>query len=298
MADKFSSITSFVQYQTQIAAPEGADEAITTTTDTDGPTLEYPTHPFSPELSETIAKLPRGFGDMALNRTLSVQTIDLLSETHEQDQQQRNTSSGQSKPLRRRLYTADKALQLLKTQNTPEFERMVIGGLLAYIVQSQPTDSRTTVYDEPLKNFVTEIAIYTFSKFEHPVLLWIVLCFAAIQSHITEGSRFDFWHHTILRFKQSGKWSRVEKDMKQFLWTEERLLEWKWAWEDAVGSHKPDGYTTSSNGGSRGPSFSPESESTMFNKLTPFTIDEEVRPTKAEVLEMGMYDKMDEWSGQ
>jgi hypothetical protein len=207
-----------------------------------------------------------------MKRTLSIQTIDLLADMHDQDLAMR--SSDETKPPlpnRRRLYTADKCLQLLKSTTMPELERMIIGGLLAYTIQSQPSDTRTTVYDEALMSFLAELAQYTFFNYEHPSLLWIVMCFATLQDHLTQGARVDFFHHTVLRFRQSAKWLRMEKSLMDFLWTEERLKEWKWAWEDAIGSHKPMGYE------SRTPSQSPETESAATTQsagaaLTPISV--------------------------
>lgn len=40
--------------------------------------LEYPTHPFSPELSKAISVLPTGFSDMALKTLLSYPVLKLL----------------------------------------------------------------------------------------------------------------------------------------------------------------------------------------------------------------------------
>ncbi|ETN42894.1 uncharacterized protein HMPREF1541_02052 [Cyphellophora europaea CBS 101466] len=248
------TVTSFVKFQTKTQTPASSPNPTEETTTS--LKLDYPTHPFPTDLSATISKLPFGFSDMALARTLSVQTIDLLVDVHEQDLAQRTQqpNNSTSSPSRKRLYTADKCLQLLKSTSMPEPERMIVGGLLAYTVQSQPPASRTTFYDESLMSLLAELAQYTFFNYEHPSLLWIVMCFSVLQDHLTQGSRVDFFHHTVLRFRQSTRWSRMEKTLKEFLWTDERLREWKWAWEDAIGSHRPMGYE------SRTPSKSPEIE--------------------------------------
>ena len=161
-----------------------------------------------------------------------------------------------------------------------DLERMIVGGILAYAIQCCRLDApqRTTLYNEPLRNFLSETAKYTFVNYEHPALLWVVLCLAAIQQHITEdATRVDFFHHTVLRFKQTTKWENVERTMKQFCWTEERLREWKSAWEDAVARHQPKGYAQSlsgsaGGGSSRGPSRSPDAESTVVGSaMTPYS---------------------------
>lgn len=163
---------------------------------------------------------------------------------------------------------------------------MIVGGLLAYTVQSQPPQTRTTVYDDALMSFLVELAQYTFFNFEHPSLLWIVMCFSTLQDHLTQGSRVDFFHHTVLRFRQSAKWSRMEKSLKDFLWTDERISEWKWAWQDALGSHRPQGYE------SRTPSRSPETESVMSAAvLTPASVDGKQRQGSAEA---GLQIKMED----
>lgn len=294
------SITSFVQYQTSVEVPSPSPNPAPIQEKV--PLLEYPSHPFSPDLSASIARLPVGFSNIALKRTLSLQTIELLVDTHEQDLAYRNRPVDANPTLsdRRRLYTADKALQLLKAEDMPSLERMIIGGLMAYTVQAHHSanpDRTTTAYDEPLRNFIAEIAQYVFVNYEHPALLWVVLCFAAIQSHIlTEGStRVDFFHHTILRFKQTRRWSSVEKAVKEYCWTDERLMEWKWAWQDAVASHKPQGYEYSMSGtsgaSSRQPSITPDVEGSSMvtgSVSTPFLIEGEGRQAKAEVVELGL----------
>lgn len=277
------SVTSFVNYQkSQSPAPSPNPSTETPS----GPMLDYPTHPFPTELSLAISKLPAGFSDIAMKRTLSIQTIDLLADVHEQDLAIRSHPPEQPLPsARRRLYTADKCLQLLKSTSMPELERMIIGGLLAYTVQSQPPQTRTTVYDDALMSFLVELAQYTFFNFEHPSLLWIVMCFSTLQDHLTQGSRVDFFHHTVLRFRQSAKWSRMEKSLKDFLWTDQRIDEWKWAWQDAIGSHRPQGYE------SRTPSRSPETESVVSAAaMTPASIDGKQRLGSAEGLQIKMED--------
>jgi hypothetical protein len=247
------TVTSFVNYQTKTRAASTASSDGATTDKSPAPALDYPTHPFSPAVSLAISKLPIGFSDLALQRTFSIQSIDLLGDVQEQEAMIRASKSPETPSSRRRLYTADKCLHLLRSTAMPDMERMAIGGLLAYTVQSQPEDIRTTMYDDALKAFLAELAHYTFFNYEHPSLLWTVICFAALQSHLAQGSRIDFFHHTVLRFRQSSKWSRMEQTLKKFLWTDQRLDEWESAWRDAIGNHRP-------GGDSRTPSKSPEPE--------------------------------------
>ena len=240
-------MTSFRAYLAKVETPVTPSEEFVDTSSS----LEYPKHPFSSELALIIAKLPNGFGDVALKRYLSIQVIDLLADVNEQDIVIRHAAVEPDPGPKHHMYTADKCVQLLKSKGMPELERMICGSLLAYTVQSQPSEHRTTVYDEILMSFLAELAQYIYFNYEQVCLLWGTFCFAALQPHLVPG-RPDFFHHTILRFKQSDRWSKTEQVLKQFLWTDQRLQEWKEAWEDCVRSHRPQAGSTPSTGSSAG----------------------------------------------
>ena len=153
-----------------------------------------------------------------------------------------------------------------------ELERMICGGLLAYTVSSQP-EPRTRVYDDNLQDFLAELAQYIYFNYEQEVLLWVTFCFAAVQAHVFpesspesddeeqqqqgeqqgqaqsqgqgmgsgSGTASHFFHHTIMRFKQSNRWSRVETVLKKFLWTDDRVRGWKESYAECVASHRPQG---------------------------------------------------------
>jgi hypothetical protein len=274
------TVTSFVNYQTKTRTASTASSEGDALDTPQGPALDYPTHPFSPAVSLAISKLPPGFSDLALQRTFSIQSIDLLGDVHEQESKTRASTSSEAPSSRRRLYTADKCLQLLRSTTMPDMERMAIGGLLAYTVQSQPEETRTTMYDDALMTFLAELAHYTFFNYEHPALLWTVICFAALQSHLAQGERIDFFHHTVLRFRQSAKWGRMEQTLKKFLWTDTRMDEWEMAWRDAIGNHRP-------GGDSRTPSKSPEAEG-------PLAAGAALIATEATLMEKVKMDQIDE----
>jgi hypothetical protein len=237
--------------------------------------LEYPNHPLSAHLGEVIARLPQGFSDIALKRDLSTQIIDLILDLQEQSQEVSSHPSRSNKsipPAERHIYTADKCLSFLQSRSMLELERMVCGGLLAYVISCQDED-RTRVYDEALKKFLAELANYTFFNYDQEVLLWVTFCFAGLQGRLfnkgpddsaqditmdtvendqlqeptQEDGQFavHFFHHTIMRFKESNKWRRVEAVLKKYLWSPERMADWKERWEECVAVHRPQGQSRS-----------------------------------------------------
>ncbi len=267
------TVTSFVAYSAKRETPVSSPKLSQKESSND---LDYPSHPFSAELSQTISRLPSGFTEIALKRNLSLQMISLLVDLHEQQQQQQQTdtqsANNSSRPAQRHIYAADKCLQFLQSRNMPDLERMICGGLLAYTISSQPSlpSLRTHVYDDDLQAFVTELVQYVFFNYDQEVLLWVTFCFAAVQPHVFpesvseqgesrgksggDGTTEHFFHHTIMRFKQSSRWERVEAVLKQFLWTEEMVREWRERYEECVDRHRPQGAsrgsTPSSIGGS------------------------------------------------
>ncbi len=237
--------------------------------------LEYPTHPFPPHLGEVIARLPQGFSDIALKCELSTQIIDLILDLQDQSQEVHPQSSRSNKStpsVERHIYTADKSLSFLQSRSMLELERMICGGLLAYIISCQAED-RTEVYDKALKNFLSEFANYTFFNYDQEVLLWVTFCFAGLQGRLFNKSQDDpledvtmttietdqaqeqthedgqfaahFFHHTIMRFKESNKWRRVEAVLKKYLWSPERMADWKERWEECVAVYRPQGQSRS-----------------------------------------------------
>lgn len=243
----FGRMTSYRAYLAKVETPSATPEEFIDNT----PSLDYPKHPFSSELAAMVANLPEGFGEIALKRHLSIQTISLLCDVHEQDTSTRHGAFHPDDRPRKHLYTADKCVQLLSSKGMPELERMICGSLLAYTVQSQPSHQRTTVYDDTLMSFLAELAQYIYFNYEQDCLLWGTFCFSAIQSHLVPG-RSDFFHHTIMRFRQSDKWTKTEAALKKFLWTDLRMEEWKEAWEDCIRTHRPQNSNTPSSHSSGG----------------------------------------------
>jgi hypothetical protein len=129
------------------------------------------------------------------------------------------------------------------------------------------------VYDKALKNFLSEFANYTFFNYDQEVLLWVTFCFAGLQGRLFNKSQDDpledvtmttietdqaqeqthedgqfaahFFHHTIMRFKESNKWRRVEAVLKKYLWSPERMADWKERWEECVAVYRPQGQSRS-----------------------------------------------------
>lgn len=256
-------VTSFVAYsarrETPVPSPELAQSEILNE-------LDYPSHPFSPNLSETISQLPPGFTEIALKRNLSLQMISLLVDLHEQPQIPASKTTAPSQPSQRHIYAADKCLQFLQSRSMPDLERMTCGGLLAYSISSTP-NPHTHTYDNDLQAFLIELAQYTYFNYDQEVLLWVTFCFAAVQGHVfpeshandrggdeerrdrgedrrgagVGGTAEHFFHHTIMRFKQSSRWDRVEAVLKKFLWTDQRVREWRERYEECVDRHRPQG---------------------------------------------------------
>ena len=256
------TVTSFRAYHTKLETP-ASTPAIDTTTTVSTIRLDYPTHPFPISVTSIISKLPDGFCNVALKRTISLQLIDVIADIQEQTLLQRNSPQEVPSPFKNHIYEADKCIEILKSTTMPELERMICGGLLAFIVQSHispallASEPRTTVYDEPLQNIMLELSKYIYFNYEGEALLWVIFCFAPLQKHILRDYRGDFFYHNILRFKQSGRWSATKASLKKFLWTDARLSEWKSNWEEARTNHNASGGTPATTPGLTRDSKSP-----------------------------------------
>jgi hypothetical protein len=234
-------VTSFRAYtskhETPVTSPDVPQDRDESTK------LDYPKHPFSPHLSETIAtKLPDGFSEIAIKRQLSLQVIDLLVDLHEQQLGQSRPPPTDAEPsLYRHIYSADKCLQYLRSTSMPDLERMITGGVLAYSITTHPPRSRTRVYDDSLRSFLAELAQYIYFHYDSEVLLWITYSFASVAEHIFVGDEMNqsasanhFFQHTVMRFTWTKTWAGTERVLKKFLWDENRLEEWKRRWEEFV----------------------------------------------------------------
>ena len=272
-ANILHSVTSFRAYTAKHETPTASPDLSIDNPTSSGTDLDYPKHPFSPDLCETITRLPQGFSEVALKRNLSLQTINLLVDQHEQQQQQEIDQI--TRPPQHHIYAADKLYYYLHTPHIslrmPELERMICIGLLAYTVSasshSASRASRTHVYDEALQQLLVDFAQYTFFNYEQESLLWVTFCFAGLEEHLFGKDRrpatgrnevkmeyagnssnipdqqgqgaVHFLHHTIMRFRQSSSWDRIETVLKKFLWTNDRLDEWRESWEACVKMHQP-----------------------------------------------------------
>lgn len=101
--------------------------------------LIYPTHPFRPDLCQKISSLPRGLSDIALSKSFSIATIELLHDVSEWKQRYVGLSARKQSARARYqegINLATRFIKIFGSSGLKLTERCICIGVFAYVVSS------------------------------------------------------------------------------------------------------------------------------------------------------------------
>jgi hypothetical protein len=201
-------------------------------------TLTYPGHPFSPELCVVISKLPEGFAEVALTRTLAIELISFLVKLSELVAYQsvsdddRLTMPKPDMTMQRAIYD----LQCLSVLPLTVIESQMVRALLAFCLHLYNGLWFHIPLARPLRPLLESFNEHT----ELPRPRWLQRCL--YWSAIVVSSSWDTQpdasprRHIVLdrlvtRVSEARHWEDTADLMRKFLWHDRLLDEWEVCWQ-------------------------------------------------------------------
>jgi hypothetical protein len=214
------------------------------------PGIEYHHHPSLPQLRRTIAKLPKGFKDIATKGLISVEVINLLelmstslgyTPDGQPPSEPPTTEPKSRQPSDIVTYTALAANRLSNLPLRP-LEQHIAFALVAYnwtVCWSQPLSA---TYQPVVRDVVKVIAFQGAIKAEEAELHCIIWSLFAIAGAGYQCERpcsdTDAVLDLVVELESAREWEALECVLKAFFWAEELGVRWKQYWEDAMARRK------------------------------------------------------------
>ena len=207
--------------------------------------LEYPRHPFPPDLCTTIASLPDGFRELALSRHLSREVIDLIFAVHSQV-----FISTQETPTVKKFACTQMAISHAK-RYLEASDRVTesIVCLSIIMISMRSFSYRFSVQDHLILKKLSVLASQrglqeaTSEQFHHFVWTIIMAAEASQCEPLTtytnklmsdllgSTARHELKWHDFLE-----DWTKLEKILKKYFWRKDLIYEWKCSWESTMRS--------------------------------------------------------------
>jgi len=244
---KFEASESAISHA-KLAPPPGQPAATT------APPLEYPTHPFPPEVCGIIANLPQGFRELALNGHLSVQVIALI------DLAQRQLFSSTSDQIillkdycpATIIMHAKRCLSISQrlTESLVCLSVMLIS-MRSFCYRFSP---QKYLFPKKLMMLARERGAREASREEQEHFVWTVLltaeaCQCRPLSKYTEPLMEQVFGPTARNEARAeeawlGDWAKLREVVQKFLWGRDLVYEWRSKWEAEMSRLKTTEETT------------------------------------------------------
>ncbi|KIW68798.1 hypothetical protein PV04_04719 [Phialophora macrospora] len=221
-------------------------------------TLTYPGHPFPPDLCAVIARLPEGFGEVALSRGMAVELISFLVKLTElitwiatlENAGGQSTTAGTAASARasepapsRPDMTIQRAIYdlqcLLALPLTPP-EGQMVRALLAFCLHLYNEMTFHIPLARPLRPL---LEVFTAHHTELPRPPWLQRClyWCAMVVAGAWDTQIDASpeRHVVLdrlaaRLPEARSWADTEALMRKFLWVDRLADEWEVCWRAAA----------------------------------------------------------------
>ncbi|EXJ76164.1 uncharacterized protein A1O5_00672 [Cladophialophora psammophila CBS 110553] len=203
-------------------------------------TLTYPGHPFLPDLCAVIAKLPEGFAEVALSRSIAVEVISFLVKLTElvnwlaTSQEEREAQPKPDMTMQRAIYD----LQCLSALQLTPIEVQISRALLAFCLHLYNEMSFHIPLARPLRPLLETFNAHT----EIPRYPWLQRClyWCSIVTASAWDTQIDASpeRHVVLdslinRLPEATSWEDTEEMMRMFLWQDRLADEWEVCWRAA-----------------------------------------------------------------
>ncbi|ETI28210.1 hypothetical protein G647_00659 [Cladophialophora carrionii CBS 160.54] len=220
--------------------------------------LEYPKHPFPPELCVTIAKLPDGFRELALSATLSLQIIALLSNVSEWVSQMQFGRKKNVLPLGEPngtyLRQTHMCLELVPLRGLDVLERAICAAIATVTTETfNKTKQQNPVHRRMIETLSEMLFRYDLQSLPAECTMWLALVIAgpprpvdgsvaspassageSCNSDESQRPRDVLLDKTIEGSPSARNWKWVKKAVQKFFFNEELLEAWQQTWEVAV----------------------------------------------------------------
>ncbi|OCT53722.1 hypothetical protein CLCR_09974 [Cladophialophora carrionii] len=220
--------------------------------------LEYPKHPFPPELCVTIAKLPDGFRELALSATLSLQIIALLSNVSEWVSQMQYGRKKNVLPLGEPngtyLRQTHMCLELVPLRGLDVLERAICAAIATVTTETfNKTKQQNPVHRRMIETLSEMLFRYDLQSLPAECTMWLALVIAgppravdgsvaspasstgeSCNSDESQRPRDVLLDKTIEVSPSARDWKWVKKAVQKFFFNEELLEAWQQTWEVAV----------------------------------------------------------------
>ncbi|KIX95828.1 uncharacterized protein Z520_08536 [Fonsecaea multimorphosa CBS 102226] len=213
--------------------------------------LQYPKHPFPPNLCTLIAKLPDGFREVALSGSLCVQIITILSRVSEWVRQLQGPRKKGILPLGdpngRYMKQTQACLELVPLRGLNTVERVLCSALAAVTVETfSKLKEQNPVHRRMLETLSEMLATYNLRDLPPECATWMALVIAGPAQPSTEGTtskatstnkgqphnpRNILLDRMIEDSSSARNWKWVNNSVKKFFWSEDLLETWRQTWE-------------------------------------------------------------------
>lgn len=204
-------------------------------------TLTYPGHPFLPDLCAVIARLPDGFAEVALNRSIAVEIISFLAKLTElvnwigTPANERDVAAKPDMTMQRAIYD----LQCLSALPLTPIEGQMVRALLAFCLHLYNEMSFHIPLARPLRPILE--AFNQHNEIPRPPWLQRCLYWCAMVTASAWDTQIDASpeRHVILdslatRLPEAKSWEDTEELMRKFLWQDRLADEWEVCWRAAA----------------------------------------------------------------
>jgi hypothetical protein len=208
--------------------------------------LEYPTHPFFPGLCASIATMPKGFRELALEAVLSLQMLQILERMsklviHVDRVFQRAATAQEVYFLllyKPHLVVQDAYICLDAWSRScgSKIEPALCYGLIAFswIVMGQARVS--PVYWQFVQNLVSSIEQVEPQEYEIECLIWLsMVAVVHCRGQYALSKRGDLLLDRLLQnHAYTQDWDGLEAVLRKFFWHKPLATEWKDCWKAAI----------------------------------------------------------------
>jgi hypothetical protein len=220
--------------------------------------IEYPEHPFSPELCVTIAKLPEGFADLALSGVLSLQVIGLLSSITDWIRQMQGGWKKGVLPLGESNGTFLKqthvCLELIPLNKLTVLEKVICVAMAAMTTETFNKNKQRNPVHRRLNDTLSENMFrYDLNKLAAESKIWLALVIAepvplphpsstesGTSLSRTESPRDILIDSHIRISSEARNWKWVKKNLQRYFYTEDLLVKWRRSWDAALVRYSTD----------------------------------------------------------
>jgi hypothetical protein len=214
--------------------------------------LYYPEKPFSEDLCIVLSRLPAGFSELSLTSRLSEQMINTLASIGAAKTQFELSNATNSIRHAGIFTSADhphdsqqmtiqnllSALQRLSLMSPNILETYLSFGLISFLFQFRRLSPLNLFYDPMLRQFISILPHHSKPAIveEQHVLIWTSLAVGGSLGLrvVPMPEAHTVLDHMLELYPESRKWSRLEKIIRKFFWTEDILKHWKGVWETAM----------------------------------------------------------------